>query len=274
MQIGCDDERVMEVIERRYARMVDRDAVCEPVLSAFIISRGKNPGVLIGDEYVRAFDDLGSSGALRLTPAAIEGRAMLAINARIFRLRQDLVVFHAGAIALGDQAAVVVGPTTSGKSTTCLSLLYHSERNRPLSDEFALVNTSSGEVESFPRLFSLRTGTRRLLGLQALDLDWEAVDPAAALQRNWMPHAKRSSFFFIVGRGKHASARQMPLSEAIFLAVGSEVQTTIDKNHLRIVDRVISALSMSKLYALTVGTPQDTCDVIQRLTVATETAVA
>lgn len=264
----------MEIIERRYARMLDRDAVCEPVLSAFIISRGKNPGVLIGDEYVRAFDDLGSPGALRLSPAVVEARAMLALNARIFRLRQDLVVFHAGAVALGEQAAVIVGPTTSGKSTSCLSLMYHSESNRPLSDEFALVNTASGEVESFPRLFSVRTGTRRLLGLQSMGLDWEAVDPAGVFGREWVSAAKRASFFFIVGRGRHASARQMPLSEAIFLAVGSEVQTTIDKNHLRIVDRVISALSSSRLYALTAGAPEDTSEVIERLTAASEIAVA
>jgi len=264
----------MDLIERRYARMLDYKTVCEPVLSVYIISRGRTPGVLIGDEFVRAFDDLGTSGALRVSPAAIEGRAMLAINARVFRIRPDLVVLHAGAVAIADRAAVIVGPTTSGKSTTTLSLVLRNEEHYPLSDEFALVSTSSGEVEAFPRLFSIRTGTRRLLALNGLDADWDAVDPAHTFDRRWASSAQRASFFFIVGRGKRAQARSLPLSEAIFLAVGSEVQSTIDKNHLRIVDRVIGALSKSRLYALSLGTPEETADLVQRLTVDTQSAVA
>ncbi len=264
----------MDLIERRYARMLDYSSVCEPLLTAYIISRGRTAGVLIGDEFVRAFDDLGTSNALRLSPAAIEGRAMLAINARVFRLRQELVVFHAGAVAIGDRAAVIVGPTTSGKSTTSLSLMLRSDDNMPLSDEFALVNTATEQVESFPRLFSIRSGTRRLLALNGLETDWEAVDPARTFDRAWGISAHRASYFFIIGRGRHAHARPLPLSEAIFLAVGSEVQTTIDKNHLRIVDRVIAALSKSRIYALTLGAPDDTADAVQRLTMDAQTAVA
>lgn len=273
MQIGCDDDRVVELIERRYARMLDPHSACNPVLTAYIISRGRSPGVLIGDEFVRAFDDLGASNGTRLTTAAIEGRAMLAVNARLFALRPELVVFHAGAIAIGDRAAVVVGPTTSGKSTTSLSLMLGDPAHRPLSDEFALVNTATGQVEAFPRLFSIRSGTRRMLGLTAQE-DWEAVDPAGVLCEEWADRAERGAFFFIVGRGKSAHARPLPLSEAIFFGVGSEIQTTIDRNHLRVVERVIKALSGSRLYALTLGAPSDNVDLIRRLTADVETAVA
>lgn len=252
---------------------MQNDSAAEPALSAYIITHGRSAGVLIGDEFVRAFDGP-SFGSSRLSTAGIEGRAMLAINARIFRMRSELVVFHAGAVAVGDRAAVIVGPTTSGKTTTSLALILSSPENRPLSDEFALINTSTDEVEAFPRLFSIRSGARKLLGLSSLDLNWETVDPAGTLALDWGKTARCSAFFFVVGRGRSARARQLPLSEAIFLAVGSEIQTTIDTNRLRVVDRVIKALSKSRLYAITLGAPQDTVELIGRLTTGAEAAVA
>ncbi len=58
------------------------------------------------------------------------------------------------------------------------------------------------------------------------------------------------------------------------MAVGSEVQTTIDSSHIRVVDRVIRGLSNSRLFALTLGSPQDNVAVIERLTLEAQTAVA
>ncbi len=137
-----------------------------------------------------------------------------------------------------------------------------------------MVNTATDEVEAFPRLFSVRAGARRLLGLTSLDLNWESVDPSGTLTSEWAATAKRTAFFFVVGRGRSARARPLPLSEAIFMAVGSEIQTTIDSNRLRVVDRVINALSKCRLYALTLGAPQDSVELVGRLTAGAESAVA
>ena len=273
VQIGCDDERVAELIERRYARMLDPNASRKPDVTAYIMSRGQSTGVIVGDEFVRPFDDETLKHG-RPSVAAIEGRAMLAINARLFRCRPEIVAFHAAAVAVGDHAAVVVGPTTSGKSTTALSLLVQDHANKPLSDEFALVNTATGFVESFPRLFSIRAGTRKLLGLNALSLDWDAVDPEGIITTGWAEHARRACYFFLVGRERVASARPLRLSEAIFFAIGSCVASTLDSDHFRVVDHVIKGLSGARLYALTAGSPEDTADLIARTTHTADAAVA
>jgi hypothetical protein len=254
--------------------MIDTDPSSKPQLTAYIMPRGHSPGVLIGDEFVRTFDDQPALYSGRHAVAAIEGRAMLAINARIFRLRRELVAFHAGAVALGDRAAIVVGPSASGKSTTSLALLMNDPSARPLSDEFALVNTSTGMVEAFPRLFSIRTGARRLLGLKAMDLPWDAVDPAGVLTAEWAQTARKAAFFFLVGRARTPSARPLRVSEAILFAIGSCVATMVDPNQIRLIDHVIRGLSNARLYALTIGTPEETVDLMQRLTASAEAAVA
>lgn len=263
-----------DLIIRRYARMLDLKPAAPPQITAYIMSRGHSPGVLIGDEFVRCFDDEPAIFSGRHSISAIEGRAMLAINARIFRLRPELVAFHAGAVALGDRAAVVVGPSTSGKSTTSIAMLLNKPYSQPLSDEFALVNTATGMVEAFPRLFSIRGGARRLLGLTSLDLPWDAVDPAGVLTGDWAEEAQKTTFFFLVGRSRSVSARPLRLSEAIFFAIGSCVATMLDPNQIRLVDHVIRGLSNARLYALTIGSPEETVELMERLTVNSEAAVA
>ena len=250
-------------------RMLAPPGAFEPKITAYILSHRQSPGVLIGDEFVRTFEEP-AAASMRYSVAAVEGRAMLVINARIFRLREELVAFHAGAVAIDDQAAVIVGPSMSGKSTTSLSLLMSDMSAHPLSDEFALVNCATGFVEPFPRLFSVRSGARKLLGLGSFDMDWEAVDPAGLFSAGWSEGAQRSAFFFIVGKGRTANARPLPLSEAIFLAVGSALASTVESSHFRVVDHVIRGLSHSRLYALTLGSPKENVATIKRLTRAVE----
>jgi hypothetical protein len=145
---------------------------------------------------------------------------------------------------------------------------------RPLSDEFALVNTATGMVEAFPRLFSIRPGARRLLGLNAMDLQWDAVDPAGVLSAEWAQSAQKTAFFFLVGRARTPDARPLRVSEAMLFAIGSCVATMVDPNQMRLIDHVIRGLSNARLYALTLGSPEDTVELMQQLTVSAEAAVA
>lgn len=249
--------------------MLVTDDAGEPDVTAFILTgvSSQSPTVLIGDEVIRTSDLTGRS-LPRFNAAAIEGQAMLAINAHVMRRRRELVVFHAGAVALGDRAAIIIGRTESGKSTTTLSLLLSQSDARPLSDELALVNVARREVEAFPRLLSIRQGARRLLGLNALLLDWDAFEPVGVLSPSWADRAIPGAFFFIEGRAKRASVREMNLSESIFACMPSVLCGLTESNRMSVMDDVIRALGTAPAYSITLGSPEENVRIIRELTCA------
>jgi hypothetical protein len=238
----------------------------DPDVTAYVLSRSLDrPSVIIGEEVVQIGEKL-RRGSGRPSAGAVEGAAMLAVNARALRKRPELAVFHAGAVAFDDDAAVLVGRSESGKSTTALSLLMAHADARPLSDEFAIVNTATGEIEAFPRLFSIRPGTRRMLGLSALSLPWDAVEPEGVLTRSWATSARDAAFFFIEGRAKTAHVRDVALSEAIFLGMPSILSSVIERNRMTVIDDLVRAFTGRRLYALTLGAPEQNAAIVRDLT--------
>ena len=272
LEVGSDDNQVHELISRRYARMQqgDLDGADADAVKAYIMTWGGEPRVIIGEEVTYPCENDRPVRGRRYPTSVIEGRSMLSINERIFSRRPELVVYHAAAIAVRDKAAIIVGPTTSGKSTTALSLLLTGSDNKPLSDEFALVNTSTGKVEAFPRLFSIRPGTRRLLELERLNWEWDAFEPAGVIAPTWADSAQRTAFFFIIGRGREPEIRRLTASEAIFLAIGSTMRPSATIRGLQFVDHILAGFGDAKLYALTLGTPQATAKFIESLLSAPE----
>lgn len=271
LEVGSDDQQVHDLIVRRYARMRHDTTGLDESVKAYIMTWGGEPRVIIGEElaFPCEHDELGRGR--KFPTSMIEGRSMLSINERIFSKRPELVVFHAAAIAVRDRATIIVGSTGAGKSTTALSLLLMGSDNKPLSDEYALVNSHTGEVEAFPRLFSIRPGTRKLLGIEGLEWRWEAFDPAGSIASGWTESAKRSAFFFIVGRGKEPSARRIAVSEAVFLALSSTMRPVGNTRGLGFIDHVIAGFGDARLYALTLGTPQATAEFIESTVLESQT---
>ncbi|MGZ3505761.1 MAG: hypothetical protein ACXVAW_14545 [Vulcanimicrobiaceae bacterium] len=267
LEVGSDDDQVHELISRRYARMQHDEVVGQDAdaVKAYIMTWGGEPRVIIGEEVTYPCENDRPARGRRYPTSMIEGRSMLSINERIFNRRPELVVYHAAAIAVRDKAAIIVGPTTSGKSTTALSLLLTGSDNKPLSDEFALVNTRTGKVEAFPRLFSIRPGTRRLLELESLNWQWDAFEPAGVIAPSWADATERSAFFFITGRGREPEARPLTASEAIFLAIGSTMRPSATVRGLQFVDHIIAGFGDARLYSLTLGTPRATARFIESL---------
>ena len=238
-----------------------------PRVSAYILARMQPPCVVVGDDVLRCSE---LPAKAKHDAAVIEGRAMLAINSHVLRMRPELVVLHASALSIAGRAAVIVGPTTSGKSTTAIALLMGDAQTLPLSDEFALIDKRTLEVEAFPRLFSIRLGARKLLGVSGLSLEWDAVDPVGVWSREWAASSKREAFFFIEGRARFASFRPLHLSEALFMAISNVLwPRETDLKKIRVVDEVLAGLEGAKLYALTLGPPRETAALIRSLVLGT-----
>ncbi|MCE2572324.1 HprK-related kinase A [Motilimonas eburnea] len=64
------------------------------------------------------------------------------------------LTLHAAVVAKGGQAMVIPAPPGSGKSTFCALLCLHGWHL--LSDEFAMIDLTSGEVSPLPRPISLK----------------------------------------------------------------------------------------------------------------------
>ncbi|WP_436796307.1 hypothetical protein [Actinospongicola halichondriae] len=87
------------------------------------------------------------------------------------RIESDLALFaathiasavavHAGLVRIGDRALLLPGPSRAGKSSLCMAA--HRAGADVLSDEFALVDPSTGLVRGWRRPVRIRAGTAGL----------------------------------------------------------------------------------------------------------------
>lgn len=253
LAFGADDERIASLQARRYRRMiVDQEGSSD--VNAFVVAHADEPYVVIDDDVVYCCRHDVVSGTRHFTPELIEGRAMLEVNRRIFARRPELVVAHAGSLVLGGKAVVIAGPTQAGKSTLTLSLLLAERGARMLSDEFALINTGSGNVEAFPRLLSARPGTRRRLGLGVLQLEWDAFDPSGVLVEGWAEQAPIGEVFILAGRDDYTRIRRLGDAEAMLALLPNVMGAECG---LAILDKIELALKGVACYELVAGPPQE-----------------
>jgi hypothetical protein len=75
---------------------------------------------------------------------------------------EDVLVLHAGAVALRGAAVVLPAPPDSGKTTLTAALVR--EGFRYLSDEAALLDPRTGLVHPFPRALAMDGGSLRAVG--------------------------------------------------------------------------------------------------------------
>ncbi|MFV0307628.1 MAG: hypothetical protein ACK5OX_07780 [Desertimonas sp.] len=86
--------------------------------------------------------------------------AMTQLAAEAARRR---IVLHAGAVAAGDDAVVIVGPSGAGKSTLVAGLVRDGLSY--LTDELVVIDPGSFEVAPYPKWIDLTGPSCRLLGL-------------------------------------------------------------------------------------------------------------
>jgi HprK-related kinase A len=76
------------------------------------------------------------------------------LNWCIFTYAHQFLMFHSAVVEKAGRAAILAGPTGSGKSTLCTALLARGWRL--LSDEFALIDPASGWLLPIPRPVALK----------------------------------------------------------------------------------------------------------------------
>ena len=72
-----------------------------------------------------------------------------------------MIVVHAAVVARGDRAAILPAPPGSGKSTLAAALAFRGWRL--LSDEFAVVDTATGDLIPVPRPLALKGPSIQLM---------------------------------------------------------------------------------------------------------------
>lgn len=84
-----------------------------------------------------------------------------AINLQIVRHIPDVLSFHAAVVSKGDVALVMPGAPGSGKTTTATELLRRGWSY--FSDEFALIDPDTLELQPYPKALSIKSGAYALL---------------------------------------------------------------------------------------------------------------
>ena len=97
------------------------------------------------------------------------------LNWCIAQTTQQYVVVHSAVVERGGQAAILPGPTGSGKSTLCAGLVMAGWRL--LSDELALIDAGTGLVTPVPRPISLKNESIDLIRAAFPDAVFGPVAP-------------------------------------------------------------------------------------------------
>jgi hypothetical protein len=208
-------------------------------------------------------------------PHVISFLADAVTHRAFFDVNSELVSFHAAAVRIGDAAAAISAISTGGKSTTALAC---SRRGMDLySDERCVLK--AGMVQPFPRAINVRQGGVELLTSEEIPgdggiggrlrahegADWESASFADVLGDRPMPHpAKLEALFFIDGRGALARVTPLTLDDAIVRLLTAGLAGPGAG-----LDRVATATALcrqARVFALTMGTPDDTALLIAATT--------
>jgi hypothetical protein len=226
-------------------------------------------------------------GACRY-PAALNGDVIAfladAVTHRaFFDVNPAIMSFHAAAVRVGDAAAAISAESTGGKSTTALAC---ARRGMPLytDERCVLIN---GSVHAFPRAVNVRKGGMDLLLAQNVQFDggigkrlqphggahWESASFEEIFGKRALPEpAKLEVIFFIEGRAGVPHVAPVPRGDAIvrLLTAGfCGPQCGMDR-----VAAATALFQQTRVYALTLGSPDDTAQLIASTTNACESTVA
>ena len=209
--IWSDDEAFINLFRQMYAR--------------FIVPKLSSVGLKSSAEfaYLTRSDNPWGKPLLLLDgeiwPLVPRDYAYINILKSIFsRIRSHLLI-HAGAVAWGDQAALLVADTMHGKTTLVLELVRRGFKF--FSDDVAALSRADGMIHPFPRALAIRAGTFKMFGMDGnlvgipnddpptwfgkRVLDIETVQPASLAKASPLRH-------IIILQSLKSASRQRVLS--------------------------------------------------------------
>lgn len=149
--IHADQKEVLTLFDQMYRRFKTdgEDAACH----FYVITSGSIFGYpfIIFDNKVQSIygNELIYSHAY-----------MVILNELINRIK-NFFLFHAGVVSQGESGALIVGPSSFGKTTLILELVKRGFRF--LSDEFCPIDRESKRISSFPRSLSIRKNSLNII---------------------------------------------------------------------------------------------------------------
>ena len=214
------------------------------------------------DEPTFAFRD--SECRFRLDPGW-RTTVILFLLYHLLRLRDDVIFFHAAAVAIRGEGAIFIGPKEAGKSTTALALAARG--HTLLSDEFAGYVPASGKVIPFLRPVGIRPGPRAARVHEGL-----GTDRRREIENRGFVRVGVDTLFTV------AEAESVPLRRIVYLAPFEErprlepidtgrhevamaqpiLSSFINSPHSKRVFEVVRMLSSARVYRLHPGQPDQT----------------
>lgn len=195
-----------------------------------------------------------------------------AVNWHVIRKRNEYAQLHAATLESGGQALMMPGNPGSGKSTTAAGLLARGWRY--LSDEFALIDPISLEVQPFPRALCIKQPSFSVIDGLRLPLQRRTPYQKAAKGRvaflnplDVRPDAtgKRSRIRWVVFPAYKAGARpaleSLPRSEAAYEL--ARQCFNFPAYNGRVVKIAADIVRQADCFRLTAGDIGATCDLIE-----------
>jgi hypothetical protein len=214
------------------------------------------------DEPTFAFR--GSECRFRLGPAW-RTTVILFLLYHLLRLRDDVIFFHAAAVAIHGEGTIFIGPKEAGKSTTALALTARG--HTLLSDEFAGYVPASGTVIPFLRPVGIRPGPRSArvhdglgsdrrqeiehsgfvrVGVDTL-FDVPSAEPVPLRRVVYLAPFENEPRLERIDPGRHEVAMAQPI-----------LSSFINSPHSKRVFEVVRMLSSARVYRLHPGQPDET----------------
>jgi len=218
-----------------------------------------------------------------LTAEAVAFLADIVVRRAYFSGLAPFASFHAASVRIGSAAAAIVASSEGGKTTTAIAC---ARRGMPLySDERCIV--IDGLVRPFPRALGIRAHALELLCRD--DVPGDACIGARLRERGsgaWpcasfdelfgaraLPEpARLSALFFIEGRASQAAARPLALDAALPRLLSAPLRSP--QSGIDTVACGLSLLRRAEAHALTLGSPDETAGVIERVARAAESPAA
>lgn len=188
------------------------------------------------------------------------------------RLRDDLIFFHASALAVRGRGILIVGPRKGGKSTTALALVARG--HSMLADSCACYAPSSGKLLPFWRPVGIRRGPRSKNIDQAL-----ATRPVRSVERDESVRVELGTLlpvkapesvpvqaiFFLRGFAQEPRITAMKCQASDVVNLRPIYSSFVNAPHTQRIFELIRLMSNAKLYELRPGDPDQTALAIEEI---------
>jgi hypothetical protein len=214
IDLETDNAEIIWMIENLYGYFLVSGPFESPSVRMRFVSAGGEPAGLIVENGVCLYGDQKTS--------LVEFLSTLwrAMTAGI----EDREIFHAAAVGHGESSILMLGDPDSGKTTLTLGLLKEGRGGFSLlAEEVSVVDTTRGQIEPFPRAFTVTEQTLKLFS----ELRFVSKRIYGKRTVKWIVSINEVLDAFSVEIG-----RPLPISHILLLKAGEDFKGPAKLEHL------------------------------------------